>query len=410
MKYKPTCSIYLDTRSAKSNNKFPVKIRLTHMRKSRYYSTGLDFTEEEFTRIWLSKKRIEKDRHIYLSLQKIETKVLETISKIKYFTFIQFENLYTENRSSTDDIFQEFDNYIEYLKKEQRAKSCSSYLCAKNSFFKFNPKLTFADINKSLLMEYERFMLANNISRTTIGIYNRNLRRLFNLAIQENRIEESLSPYKGRNKYNIPHSVNTKKALDKDEILKLFNYKTDYKSPKDRARDFWIFMYLCNGMNVKDMCLLKYKNIENGGKYMQYVREKTKNATSNTTVIRISLKEQTIKIIDKWGQPKVSPETYIFPFVNVYDNPFEIKRKVENVVKLINKQLKKIVLELGLSKDIRTYHSRHSFATALKRAGANPEIIKETMGHTDLKTTNNYLASIEDDSLKNITDSLIDFD
>jgi len=380
------------------------------MRKSRYYLTGIDLTEEDFTRVWLSKKRYDKDRTLFLSLQKLETKVLETISKISFFTFLQFENLFIDNRSTSDGIFKEFDNYIDHLKKEQKVKSSVSYVCARNSFYKFNPKLTFADLTKSLLQEYERYMLSNNISKTTIGIYNRNLRRIINLAIQENRIDESISPYKGKNKYNIPHSVNTKKALDKSEIAKLFNYQTDYKSPKDRARDFWIFMYLCNGMNVKDMCLLKYKNIDSDGKYMQYIREKTKNSTANTTIIRISLKPQTLNIIEKWGQPKISPETYIFPFVNMYDNAFEIKRKVENVVKLINKQLKKIVVEIGLSKDIRTYHSRHSFATALKRAGANPEVIKETMGHSDLKTTNNYLASIEDDSLKNITDSLIDFD
>ena len=46
---------------------------------------------------------------------------------------------------------------------------------------------------------------------------------------------------------------------------------------------------------------------------------------------------------------------------------------------------------------ISTYTARHSFATVLKRAGANIAYISESLGHQDLKTTENYLASFERD-------------
>ena len=44
---------------------------------------------------------------------------------------------------------------------------------------------------------------------------------------------------------------------------------------------------------------------------------------------------------------------------------------------------------------ISTYTARHSFATVLKRSGANIAYISESLGHQDLKTTENYLASFE---------------
>ena len=37
----------------------------------------------------------------------------------------------------------------------------------------------------------------------------------------------------------------------------------------------------------------------------------------------------------------------------------------------------------------------NSFATVLKRSGANIAYISESLGHSDLKTTENYLASFE---------------
>jgi len=51
---------------------------------------------------------------------------------------------------------------------------------------------------------------------------------------------------------------------------------------------------------------------------------------------------------------------------------------------------------------LSTYSARHSFATVLKRSGANIAYISESLGHADQKTTENYLASFEkDERIKN---------
>ena len=55
--------------------------------------------------------------------------------------------------------------------------------------------------------------------------------------------------------------------------------------------------------------------------------------------------------------------------------------------------------------NISTYTARHSYATVLKRSGANIAFISESLGHSDLKTTENYLDSFEDDTrLKNASE------
>ena len=44
---------------------------------------------------------------------------------------------------------------------------------------------------------------------------------------------------------------------------------------------------------------------------------------------------------------------------------------------------------------ITSYWARHSYATVLKRSGANIAYISESLGHTDIKTTEAYLDTFE---------------
>ena len=55
---------------------------------------------------------------------------------------------------------------------------------------------------------------------------------------------------------------NKKKSLKLDEIEAIYNYDREEYSSQDMAIDFWVLSYLCNGANIKDISLLKYKNIE----------------------------------------------------------------------------------------------------------------------------------------------------
>lgn len=55
------------------------------------------------------------------------------------------------------------------------------------------------------------------------------------------------------------------------------------------------------------------------------------------------------------------------------------------------------------------YTARHSYATVLKRSGANISYISESLGHTDLRTTEAYLASFEKEERAKNTNLLTSF-
>lgn len=53
-----------------------------------------------------------------------------------------------------------------------------------------------------------------------------------------------------------------------------------------------------------------------------------------------------------------------------------------------------ILKALGVG-SISTYSARHSFATVQKRSGVGITYISESLGRSDIKTTENYLDSFE---------------
>lgn len=99
-------------------------------------------------------------------------------------------------------------------------------------------------------------------------------------------------------------------------------------------------------------------------------------------------------IIKKWGNISQKQEDYIFKYLTGKETPFQEKDVIKAVTKLCNKRLKKIGTTLGIE-SFSTYTARYSYATVLKRSGANIAYISESLGHKDLKTTENYLASFE---------------
>ena len=132
---------------------------------------------------------------------------------------------------------------------------------------------------------------------------------------------------------------------------------------------------------------LKYSNID--GDELHFYRSKTLHTSREKKEIEALITPEMKHIIDRWGNSDKSPNSYIFPFLDGYNTPIEQKKRTQDVTRRINKRLKMIGDNLGIS-GISIYTARHSFASVLKRSGANIAYISESLGHSDLKTTENY--------------------
>jgi integrase len=157
-------------------------------------------------------------------------------------------------------------------------------------------------------------------------------------------------------------------------------------------------------MNLKDISRLKYKNIDS--ETISFTRAKTER-TKTGRIIQIPLTPQTKQIIDKWGITPKLKESYVFPVLQTGITPKQEYAKIQQVVKMVNKYVEMAAKAVGIEAKVTSYTARHSFATVLKRSGASIEFISESLGHTDLKTTENYLANFELDEKKKWAAKLI---
>lgn len=292
---------------------------------------------------------------------------------------------------------------IESLKNEERIGTMQFYQTTLVMVEEAGGKdIPFSAITVEWLQKCERLWTKTR-SISTIGMHMRDIRTLMNEAIRAGVIKESQYPF-GKGLYEIKTGVGRKKGLSKKQIKAIFDYKSENETT-NRYKDLWIFMYLCNGINPTDMLNLKYSNIVDGE--ICFVRQKTERTTKNRKEIRAIISPQIQTIIDKWGN-KPLRENYIFPYMKGNETAIERKAIVRDVVKRINKRMKLIGQELGIG-DITTYTARHSFATVLKRSGTNISYISESLGHTDLRTTEAYLASFEKEERSKNTQLLTSF-
>ncbi|MCH8535539.1 MAG: site-specific integrase [Flavobacteriaceae bacterium] len=396
-------SIYLDKSRPKANGLCSVKIKVTYNRKRKYFSTGIDLSIDDFDKVFFGKRKTPKQKKIKTKVEFFEKKADDVINTLSVFSFDAFEEKYLDQRNTADNVSFAFDKYISNLKLENRIGTAVSYECAKTSIEKFNKELTFAEVTPTFLKKYEKWMLDQGNSISTVGIYIRSLRAVYNLQ----SIDKSVYPFGvGNGRYTIPTSKNTKKALTLEEIGRIYNYDAEPNSTKEMAKDYWMFLYLSNGMNVKDFCLLKWENIN--GNMLTYRRAKTERK-KESKLISVALKPESTAIIKKWGQPSINKDAYIFPHLNHKMNAEQKRATYQGLTAIINKYVKQIAKETGIDKNVTTYYARHSFATVLKRSGAKIEMISELLGHSNVGVTESYLDSFEKEQIQKETDALTGF-
>jgi len=411
----PKLALILDKRFAKKEGLFPVKLRITFRRESKYYPTGQDMTEEEFVRqrdceLLRAKKYIGTKEYAQLSVisKKLNKHLDEAnliISQMKVFSFDLFEGRGKQPTYDLDDVFVAMENKISLLKSEERIGTAITYENALTSLRKFHPRkrLSLGSVNVRFLREYEKWMISHGNTLTTVGFYLRNLRAVVNIMIDNDKQKMDEYPF-GPRRYVIPTKKNSKRALSNDDLKKIINYQPD--EFESRYLAYWLFMYIGNGMNPTDMARLKYANLRSDR--IVFLREKTKRTNRESSMIEVHLLPKMEQIIEVWGNP-VDNDSYIFPVLHDEMDALKIKRSVQQFVKQINKYMRRIGEKLKIDKQITTYVARHSFVTKLISEGGTLMEIKSMTGHKSITTTEGYVGSIEDDRLKEITNRLLNF-
>lgn len=405
-------SIVLDKRRIKQDGTYSVKLRVftPYPRKQKLYPL-MNLTESDFENTWETQKPKKDFQDNRIKLQEYETKANKTANQLSDFNFEDFEKLMFKSIGiTTKDVYFYFDRAIEQYKKNGQVGTADNYnysLKAIKEFNKNKENLPFKIITPQWLKDFEYHQIkTKNNSQSTVGFYLRPLRAIFNSAIEDKIISIEKYPF-GKRRFIIPKSKNIKKALSKNDLKILFE-ATPKNKEQEKAKDFWFFSYLCNGINVMDIANLKYEDLKDDKIFFK--RIKTKNTSrADIKTITIFLTDFSSSIIEKYGNPLKISSDYIFTIIQKDDDETQIKAKVKNFTRFINQHIKNLAKANKITDEISTYYARHSFATMSILNGAKLEEVGELFGHADVKSTKDYFAGFTDETKRELSQKLMNF-
>ena len=396
----------LYTSKTLSNGEHPLMLRLTKNRKRKYISLHLslspnywDFTKNKPKRNCPNREQIM--RLIEQKTKELQEQVIDFKTSDKDYTLHTLVNK-ASNTVTRQTVGDYLSVYIDRLTAENRIGNAKTFKELKTSLTKFCKSLDFyfIDIDKDWLKRYAHWMqTVKNYSANTIGIRFRALRVLYNSAISDGIIRKSNYPF---DEFKISQfkEQTAKRSITKQDVKRLIDFDVselcqyEYPIPfLHIAKDIFLFSYFSCGINLTDILHLKHRNITENR--VTFYRQKTGK------LISFQLQPTAIDIIERYKIHSFNNEDYIFPILkqNVHVTAKQQYERVQRVNKRVNKYLKQIGEYLNFPIALTTYVARHTFATVLKRSGVNIAIISESLGHSDLATTQIYLDSFENSQI-----------
>ena len=233
--------------------------------------------------------------------------------------------------------------------------------------------LKFEDITKDWLTSFEKFLSETSPSQNARNIHFRNIRAVFNEAIDE----DITTAYPFR-RFKIRPVATAKRNLKVEDLRMLINYPCEKYAQK--YLDMFKLMFMLIGINSIDLCHLK--EISNGR--INYHRAKTKRLYS------IKVEKEAMEIIEKYRG-----KNWLLNILDGYKDYHDFTKHMNNALKIIG-PLKRSGLggkkeRKPLFPNISSYWARHSWATIAASLDIPRDTIAHALGHGGNTVTDIYI-------------------
>ncbi len=275
------------------------------------------------------------------------------------------------------------ENLIRQLETAQRFGTARNYQRAWQSFRKFlrGKDIGFNAFDGELMAAYENWLTMGGVSRNSSSFYLRILRSVYNKAVRRRLVKPGnpfAEVYTGIDRTQ-------KRAVGEEVLQQMLKMNLDASPALALARDLFVFSFCTRGMAFVDVAFLKKSDVVGG--YICYVRRKT----GQRLAVRV---EACVENIMQRYEKRTADSVYVFPVLTATE-PVAAYRQYRTALTYHNRKLKRIGRELGVSLNLTSYTARHTWATTARKRNIPISVISESMGHTNEKTTQIYLASIE---------------
>lgn len=375
--------------------------QVIHDRKVRQIGTGIRIFLTEWDEAGskvVDKRDADPVRRVYL--QRVRRDIGETRQRLDRIVDY-FESLGVEY--SARDIVECYRNHsggfrdftmkvVAEMRRLGRVRSMETYMSAINSFMRYRDgmDLPLTDINQSTIMGYDRYLRSKGLSGNTVSFYMRNLRAVYNRAVDEGLVEQT-NPFR-RVYTGVAKTV--KRAIPLKDVRRLKRLDLSDTPLMEYARDMFMFSFYTRGMSFVDMAYLRKDDLSNG--MLTYKRRKTGQR------LLIRWEREMGEIVKRYGQ---TDSPYMLPIIRNVDN--DTRKQYRSASHYINARLKSIGVMLKLPVPLTMYVARHAWASIAWSQNVSISVISEAMGHDSEQTTRIYLAAIDTSSVDRANSRII---
>ena len=345
-----------------------IRIAVRHKHETTYIITRFIVAENQFKNGQVVKRPDAAFLNTQLrNLLNSYQEKLDRIENISIYDCKQLKQLLLNSTATKDEAtFQSVcQKYISELEEEGR-KSYAILLDRNNRYFSEFVKgdILLSDITPILIESYARFLkVKKGIGDTTLGMMMSRTRTIINRGIKQQLVKYDVHPF-------LNYSISSSPVREVDLSIEAFN-KIRLAHPKEKklrvAHDLFCLSFYLGGINLIDLLLINFKNVE----VLEYVRTKSRNTTHGTRTIIFSIPEPAKKIIGQWMNG------------NTGRLDFGYKFSYPNFSRYLTRSLATLAKELGITEKVVYYSARKSFAQYASEIGIPDGIIDYCLGHSD---------------------------
>ena len=262
---------------------------------------------------------------------------------------------------------------------KQQNKILGNVKCYENVIAQFEPfgsAIGLQKLDYSTLMRFKNYHIGIGNSKSTIHLYLRTLRSIYNKGILKYQLVDQ-KPFTGVFENLKTRSFeSTKKYLDRATLVKL--EQLDLKSQKQKYLDLFLLQFYFGGCDLIDIYYLKKKQIRKG----RLVFERTKTNTG----IRIDLKvhPKAAAILKKYE----NESEWLFTYKKDKSDYETFRGVLQRALVYIQDKNDIQILPDGGNLAIKV--ARHTFANLAKNLNIETDVIRELMGHERDDVDNYY--------------------
>lgn len=389
-----TITLKLDRRRANARGLYPVQFLLSHKGATTTIGTGISIRPEHWNGE-INKAVVPKcpnARAINADLEEVYFRLsntlrgLETDGRLAGKGVVEIKRLLTASHAEQRQ--ELFTDYLQRFADSRRTEnSREAYLYTLKTVRAFGGHdLTFEEITVVWLRALEAHLTEQGLSVNTRAIHFRNIRAVFNSAIDEDVVGLDAYPFR---KFKIASARKEKEALTEEQLRRIMAYDSSHKI-RCIARDlFMLSFYLC-GMNLVD--LFHLDRLRDGRAH--FVR--TKTAGKNPNPVSLLVQSEASEIIARY-----SGRDHVLRFA-------EETASYENFNNRIQKALRAISKELSIE-GLTYYWARYTWATLADKIGISEKEISKALGHVDTSVAGKYYISYDWTKVDRANRQVIDY-